>query len=170
MNTLYVVATAITVSLDSFIVGFSLSLNQRKNFVLPLTVALVTYLMCLLVGLAGYILQDYLQNYVNYIGGTIMLCLGIANLIKKSEEPKSANFLQCLSIGISVGLDGATAMLSVTLQNVSDIILVPIIFATTHYFAVFVGQHLARNIKITYTNIIASIMFFLLAAVKFLGL
>ena len=167
MNVLYVLATAVTVSIDSFFAGFSLSLNKRNNLTLPLTVALVTYVLCLAASFAGVLLRDFLQNYVKYAGALIMLVLGVANLVKKENEAlRDVSFLQCFAIGVSVGFDGATATLSLVIQNIGDVVFTPVLVATTHFFTVWAGQHLAQYTKLQKANVFAAVMFFVLASIK----
>lgn len=165
----YVIATALTVSVDALIVGYSVSLATQRNFALPLTVAVITYFMCLAASIAGTLLQGFLKNYVRYIGGVILVGLGLSALRKKSETTQNSNFAQCLLTGFGVGVDGAIANLTLV-ESVADIIFVPALFAITHFVAIYVGQSLAQNTKIEKANIFSAIMFFVLAAVKFADL
>lgn len=171
MNTLYVIFTAVCVSVDSFIAGFSLSLNKRKTLTLPLTVAVVTFVMCLLAGLLATLLQEILQQYGGFIGAGILICLGIANLFRQNSQTlENVSFLQCFAIGFGVGLDGAAATLSLVLQGMGDALTVSLVVALTHFFTVFLGQHLAtKNIPAKHTNIFAAVTFFILAAIKLFG-
>lgn len=171
MNTLYVIFTAVCVSVDSFIAGFSLSLNKRKSLALPLTVAAVTLVMCLIAGMLATLLQDALEQYGGFIGACILVCLGIANLFRQNSQTlDDVSFLQCFAIGFGVGLDGAAATLSLVLQGMGDALTVSLVVALTHFFTVFLGQHLAtKNIPAKHTNVFASITFFVLAAMKLFG-
>lgn len=167
MNLLFVIVTAFTVSVDSLIAGFSLSLNKRKSLVLPLTVALVTYLLCTAASLAGTLLRDALQSYVKFIGAGILLCLGVVNLLKREEtEFCEISVTQCFAIGFSVGLDGAVATLSLVLQGIGNAFVVPLLMALTHFVTVFAGQRLAQTARIKRANLISAVLFFVLAAIK----
>lgn len=169
MNVLYVVFTAVCVSVDSFIAGFTLSINKRKSITLPLTVAAVTFVMCLAAGVAATLLNGVLQQYGSFIGASILICLGIASLFKQNDSQTLSNvsFLHCFAIGFGVGLDGAAATLSLVLQGMGDALTVALIVALTHFFTVFAGQQLAsKNIPSKHTNLFAAIMFFALAAIK----
>lgn len=155
-----------TVSVDALIVGYSVSLARRKNFALPLTVAAVTYILCLAASLAGTLLQEFLQGYVKYIGAIILVELGLDALRRKETYTlQEGNFAQCLATGFGVGLDGAVATLTLV-QSVEDILFTPILFAVTHFAAIFIGQCLAKNTKLEKANIFSAVMFFVLAAVK----
>lgn len=166
MNLLYVIATALTVSVDALIVGYSVSLARRKNFVLPLTVAFVTYVLCLAASLAGTLLREFLQDYVRYIGAAILVWLGVDALRRKETRTlQEGNFSQCLATGFGVGLDGAVATLTLV-KGVEDILFTPVLFAVTHFVAIFIGQCLAKNTKMEKANVFSAVMFFVLAVVK----
>lgn len=169
MNILFVIFTAVCVSIDSFIAGFTLSINKRKSITLPLTVALVTFVMCLVAGIAATLLGGILAQYGSMLGATILVCLGIANLFRQnSQSLHSVSFLQCFAIGFGVGLDGAAATLSLVLQGMGNALVISLIVAVTHFFTVFLGQQLAtKNIPAKHTNVFAAVMFFALAALKF---
>lgn len=171
MNVLFVIVTAVTVSVDSLIAGFSLSLNKPKSLVLPFTVALVTYLLCTAASLAGTLLRDVLQDYVKFIGAGILLCLAVVNLLKREETGfDKISATQCFAIGFSVGLDGAVATLSLVLQGVGDAFFVPLVMAFTHFVTVFVGQRLAQRAKLRHANYFSAALFFVLAIIKLLDL
>lgn len=170
MNLIYIIATAATVSIDSFIAGFSLSLNTKKSLTLPLTVAAVTYILCEIAALLGILLKNVLQNYVGIIGGGILIALGIVNLFKKENITLSSlSFSQCFAIGVGVGFDGAAACLSLVLQGIGDRLFTPIFFAVTHFATVFLGQRLAQSARVEHANVISACMFFVLAGVKIFG-
>ena len=58
-----VAVTAIVVSLDSFMAGFSLSLNKRADCTLPSAVALISLLLCLLTSFAGMALAAHRPGF-----------------------------------------------------------------------------------------------------------
>lgn len=167
MNVFLVLATSVTVSIDSFFVGFSVSLGKRDNS-LPVTVAAVTYVMCILASLLGQKLA--LHGDGRYFGATILLLLGVFNLLKQDEPVRTASVLNNLMTAASVGVDGATAALALTIQNEGDVLFTPLLFAATHFFATFAGQTLAQNTRARHGNVWAAIFLFAIAAMKFLGL
>lgn len=170
MNLFYVILTALTVSVDSFVAGFSVSLKKRRNLKLPVTVAAVTYLLCLATSLAGTFFRRFLQENVGYIGAAILVALGISALIKKEpDEPCEAKFSQCLAIGMGVGTDGAVANLSLVIQNMGNVYFLPILFAATHFATVYSGQLLAQIARPKHANTLSALMFFALAAAKLLA-
>lgn len=171
MNLPFVLLTAITVSIDSFVAGFSLALNKSKNLALPITVAFVTYWMCLAASWAGNLLRPLLENCVKYVGAVILFALGLSNLAKREEDKIcQINFSQCVAIGVGVGMDGAAAALSLVMQGVGDTVFLPILFAATHFATVFAGQKLAQLAKPQKTNVFSAVMFFVLGTIKLFDL
>lgn len=168
MNIFFVIFTAICVSIDSFIAGFTLSINKRKNITLPLTVALVTFVMCLVAGIAATLVSGILEQYGSFLGAGILICLGVANLFKQNSQTlDSVSFLHCFAIGFGVGLDGAAATLSLVLQGMGNALLISFVVAVTHFVTVFLGQRMAtQNVPSKHANVFAAVMFFALAALK----
>ena len=171
MNLPFVLLTAVTVSIDSFVAGFSIALNKSKNLALPLTVDIVTYWMCLAASWAGNLLRPLLENYVKYVGAIIMFALGFSNLAKKEKGRLCRiNFSQCVAIGAGVGMDGAAAALSLVMQGIGDTVFLPILFAATHFATVFAGQRLAQLAKPQKNNVFSAVMFFVLGTIKLFDL
>lgn len=165
---LTLILTSIVVSLDSFVAGFSLSLNKRQNAMLPAVVALVTLVMCLVTTFLGYALKDILNSYVDIFGAIILVTLAIVNLLKTEEDSinmQSFTFRECLAVGIAVGLDASVANLSLAVAGYG--IVAPIVFAVTHYFTVFAGQKLAGRLVIPNTNVFSAVVLIALAIMKF---
>lgn len=162
-----ILSTAIIVSLDSFVAGFSLSLNKKANAALPATVALVTLLLCMATTFIGVILKDYLQNIADIFGATALLCLAVFNLFKTDEQSNALappNTGENLAVGFAVGTDAAIANLTLAIDGVG--IIAPLVFAVTHYFTVFLGQILAKKVTLEHTNIFSSVILAALAVIK----
>lgn len=171
MDFLFVTITAITVSVDSFVAGFSLSLNKKRNLQLPMTVAAVTYLLCVVACIVGQILRPFLENYVKYFGAAILFALGAMSVVRQEGICLSdISFGQCVAIGVSVGFDGAAACLSLAVQGLGNVLTLPLLFAATHFTAVFSGQSLAGTKRPQNTNYLSGGMFFVLCVVKLLDL
>ena len=175
-NLLTIAVTAVIVSLDSFVAGFSMSLNRKVGTTLPAAVALITLLLCLLTSFIGRYLSNYVEQYVNYIAAALLALLALFNLLKKDEEEtarlKSVTLGESLTIGVSVGMDAAVANLSLSLGGATALslygvsLLAPIIFAVTHYFTVFMGQLLAQKVELKYSNYFSAAILFALAISK----
>lgn len=163
-----VAITAIIVSLDSFVAGFSLSLNKKANIMLPSAVALITLLLCLVTTFIGGLLEKYLGKNVDYFGAALLLFLAVVSLLRKEEEQsanlKNVTLTESLTIGVAVGMDAAVANLSLTVSGVG--LIAPLVFAVTHFFTVLLGQVLAKKVKLEHTNILSAVILFILAITK----
>ena len=167
MIILTVAITAIIVSLDSFVAGFSLSLNKKANLMLPSAVALITLLLCLVTTLVGTFLERYLGKYVDYFGAAILVLLAVMSLVKKDEETtslQSVTLAESCAIGVAVGMDAAVANLSLAVNGVG--LLAPLVFAVTHFFTVLLGQILAKKVQLKHTNVFSAVILFVLAVTK----
>ena len=157
------------VSLDSFVAGFSVSLNKRRNSTLPAVVALVTFVMCVITTFVGYALQGILDEYVNVLSAVILTLLAVMNLLKEDENSinmQALTLYECAAVGVAVGLDASVANLSLALDGYG--VIAPIIFAVTHYFTVLIGQVLAGKIEMRYSNVFSAAVLLVLAASKFI--
>ena len=176
-NLLTVAVTAVIVSLDSFVAGFSMSLNRKATTTLPSAVALITLLLCLLTSVIGRYMSQYVEQYVNYVAAALLALLALFNLLKKEEEEsarlKSVTLGESLTIGVSVGMDAAVANLSLALDGAVSALtiggvalLAPIVFGVTHYFTVFLGQLLAQKVELKYSNFFSAGILLALAVSK----
>lgn len=161
--------TSIIVSLDSFVAGFSMSLNKRRNATLPAVVALVTLVMCVVTTFVGRALQGLLDDYVDAFSAIILAALAVMNLLKKEDDAMCMQALtlsQCFALGVAVGLDASVANLSLAVVGYG--LIAPIVFAVTHYFTVLAGQLLAGKLVIPNTNVFSAVILFALAISKFI--
>ena len=166
-NVLMVAITSVVVSLDSFMAGFSLSLNKKSNVLLPLTVAVVTLLLCLATTLIGVALANVLEKFVNYFGAALLLLLAAMSLFRREETTSkltSVTLGDSLAIGVAVGMDAAIANL--TFVGIGVELIAPIVFAATHYCTVFAGQKLATKIQLRHTNLFCAAILLVLAISK----
>ena len=167
-NLLTIAVTAVIVSLDSFVAGFSLSLNKKANLLLPSAVALITLILCLATTLIGELLQGYLGKVVDYFGAALLALLALVSLIKEDDGQQAnlstVTLRESLTIGVAVGMDAAVANLSLALLGVG--LIAPIVFAVTHFFTVLLGQVLARKVKLAHTNIFSAVILLVLAISK----
>ena len=138
--------TAFTVSIDSFICGFSLSLNSRKKLPIVLTIFFTVLIMCLITNFSAKYLKNTFLDKTTVIGGIILVALGLFNLFKKnSEKPlESDTFKNSLISGFAVGIDGAIANLSLALMGLNAL-YVPLIIALFHAITVYLGTLLATT-------------------------
>lgn len=169
MNLFLVLTTSVIVSLDSFFVGFSVSLKEKQNLSLPPIVAAVTYVLCLIASIFGQKLSSVFTNG-QYVGAAILLLLGIFNVLKKDQPHNSVSFTQNLATAVSVAADGTAAILSLAIQNECDVILTPLLFAATHCLTTILGQMTARKTHVHNVNVWTAVFLFALAAIKFLNI
>ena len=166
-NILIVAITALVVSLDSFMAGFSLSLNKKANQTLPCAVAVVTLLLCLVTTFIKKVLEQYIEQIANYFGAALLIFLAVINLVKRDEPNNKLSAVtlgESLTIGVAVGMDAAVANL--TLATDSFELIVPLVFAVTHYFTVFLGQRLATKVQLSHTNVFSAVILIVLAITK----
>lgn len=160
---------AIIVSLDSFVAGFTLSINKKNNLALPAAVAAITLVLCLITTFLGNILKHVLSEYADIFGAAILLILAVFALFRKEETRQSLDTVsvsESVAIGFAVGTDAAVANLSLAMQGYG--IIAPLIFAVTHFFTVFLGQLLAKRITLSHTNILSATVLTVLAVIKFI--
>lgn len=161
--------TSLIVSLDSFVAGFSISLNRRRNATLPSVVALVTFAMCLATTFVGRALKGVLDDYVDAFSAFILAALAVTSLLRKDNELATAQALtlsECFNLGVAVGLDASIANLSLAVDGYG--IIAPVVFAITHYFTVLAGQLLAGKLVLPNTNVFSAAVLLALAVSKFL--
>ncbi len=163
--------TAFTVSLDSFVCGFSLSLMKGKKWAIVLGITLTVFIMCLITNYLALFFSDYLTEKHTAIGGAILILIGGYNLITQSETttPTDKNGIyQTLIAGFAVGLDGAVANLSLSIMGVNAF-YVPLTIAIFHGIMIYLGATL-KNLplfnKINKVSIIAPIVLILLGVYK----
>lgn len=136
----FLLFTALSVSLDSFFCGFSLTLSARADkktggnaFHSKLLVCVMTAvtLLCALAALLGNTLRAHEQQIALKIGGGLLLTMGVTGLIKVFCEKQSEPFLQrfaeaqkrptgilpLFSAGLGVGTDGAVAVFSLCVMG-----------------------------------------------------
>ncbi len=136
----FLLLTALTVSLDSFFCGFSLTLAARADkkagekafhHKLLLCVMTAVTLLCTLAALLGNTLREREQRIALKVGGGLLLTMGFTGLIKalyeRQSEPSlrhfaqtqkhSTGFLPLFSAGLGVGTDGAVAVFSLCVMG-----------------------------------------------------
>lgn len=167
MKILTVALTAIVVSLDSFMAGFSLSLNKKSSPTLPAAVALITLLMCLATSFVAKVLSTLDSRAVNYFGAVLLLSLAVVCLFRSDSNTTSltpVTLTESLTIGVAVGMDAAIANLSLAGDGLE--VIAPIVFAVTHYLTVALGQVLAKKVILSHTNVVSAVMLLAIAVTK----
>ena len=147
--TIYLILTALTVSVDSFFCGFSLSFSSGKKLPIIFGIAITVLVMCIITNYCVAFLSNVITEKTASLGGLILIGLGIFNLCKgENETPTTGGIIrQSLVSGFAVGLDGALANLSLSLMGINEI-YVPLTIALMHAITIAIGAYLA-DIKIT---------------------
>lgn len=138
--------TAFSVSIDSFFCGFYLT-NSEKKYLPSLIIAVLVFLMCLTCQLFANIINNFLNEKALYVGGIILIAIGIFNLIKKDsgKRKKRKSITETVVIGLTVGIDGSLGTLSLYFMGITSI-FVPVLIAFFHAVLIYLGQ-LVKNSK-----------------------
>ncbi len=145
--TYFLLLTAFTVSIDSFVCGFSLSFAGKRKYLIVPIIALTVFIMCLIANYLTTALAEYINEKTAGLGGIILIGVGIFNLLKKDKnEERNGNGIlkQSLITGFAVGLDGAAANLSLALMGISAF-YVPVTIAVMHAVMITLGIILAQT-------------------------
>lgn len=147
MNFFYVLITAITVSLDSYVCGLSLSMKHKRKTKIIFGISLVVFVMCLTAGLFGKILSSLLKDKCELVGGTILIAVAVCEFIEDGQEKNDAQdnpFKTSLIVGFAIGLDGACACLSLTVTYPRPLTLA-LIFTAFHLLFILLSFITAKN-------------------------
>ena len=168
--------TALTVSIDSFVCGFSLAMGTKKKIPIVLGITLVVFLLCLCTNYLALFLAEKMSEKTVALGGLILMAIGFFNLFnrKKEKEKKSGHGLlkQSLILGFGVGLDGAFANLSLSLMGLNAF-YVPVIITAMHAVMISSGILLSQTKivkKLAKIEFIPPLILILLGGYKTLGL
>ena len=145
--TYYLLLTSFTVSIDSFVCGFSLAFEKGKKLPLVLGITLTVFIMCIIANYLASFLSGYLSEKTASLGGLILIGVGIYNLLKKDSPEKQRNggiLKQSILSGFAVGLDGAFANLSLSLMGLNEF-YVPLTIAVMHAIAISLGVLLSKT-------------------------
>ena len=172
----FLLITAFTVSIDSFICGFGLSLGGGKKLPILLGVGLTVLAMCFITNYTAYFLADKFTDKTASFGGLILIALGIFNLIKKPSNKdatvKRSVWKQAIVSGFAVGLDGALGNLSLSLMGINDF-YVPIVIALMHVLLIYLGIVLSNTkliSKVKKFEFVAPVILILLGCYKLISL
>lgn len=172
--TYFLIITALTVSIDSFVCGFSLSMSCGKKFPIVLGIALTVLFMCAVTNYATAFFAEKITEKTASLGGIILIGVGLYNLLKKhDDERKNYGILkQSLITGFAVGLDGALANLSLSLMGINQF-YVPLTIAFFHALLISLGIILSETPlvkKFAKIEFVPPLILILLGGYKLLGL
>ena len=141
----FLLLTALSVSIDSLVCGFSLSLIKPKKLPIVVGITLIVLLMCTITNYLAVIFSNILSQKTASIGGLILVGIGLYNLINKEKDSKHSSnklYKQIIVSGFAVGLDGAVANLSLSIMGINAF-YVPLTIAVFHGAMIFIGVTLA---------------------------
>ena len=174
--TYYLILTALTVSIDSFVCGLSLSLSLKRKLPLVIGIVFTVLIMCALTNYLTLIFTDTITETTASLGGLILIGVGVYNLLKKKDETTSLHYSNSIKLslitGFAVGLDGALANLSLSLMGINAF-YVPITIAVMHGVMITLGILLSQMKfvkKIAKIEFVPPIILILLGVYKLLGL
>ena len=171
----FVLLTALTVSVDSFFCGFSLSFTTNKKLPTILIISLTVFIMCIITNYLTTFFVDKITEKTACLGGLILIVVGLYNLIKKKDDKSlstKATIKQSIATGFAVGTDGATANLSLSLMGLNAF-YVPLTIALFHALMIWLGIVLAwyfNSKKFAKIEFIPPLILIVLGAYKLLGL
>ncbi len=169
----FLLLTAFTVSIDSLVCGFSLSLLKPKKLPIVLGITLTVLVMCVIANYLAVLLSDFLTEKTAGFGGLILIGVGAYNLYKKDGVKLNDDNLykQTLISGFAVGLDGAVANLSLSVMGINAF-YVPLTIALFHGVMIFIGvslPDLPLISKLEKYTFVAPLILIALGLYKFLG-
>ena len=136
--------TSLTVSIDSLICGFSLTLGKGKKLPYVLGISFTVLCMCLITNYGALLFKDVLSEKSAIIGGVILILVGIYNLLFGKKQVCNKNALiESFITGFAVGVDGALANLSLSLMGINAFYVPPFI-ALMHAIMIYVGCSLSQ--------------------------
>ena len=170
----FMIMTAFTVSIDSFVCGLSLSLSSKKKLPIILGIVITVLIMCCAVNYATGFFTNKLNEKTASLGGVVLIAVGLFNLFK-GKKKTSINEQSILGIsiisGFAVGLDGALANLSLSLMGLNDF-YVPLTIAIIHGFMIGLGLLLSDIIntkQLAKIEFLPPLILILLGCYKLLG-
>ena len=123
LNIYYLIMTAVSVSVDSFVGGAALGCGKSPR---PARTALVAVCavacLCAFASLLANMLEGFMARYAGYVGGCVLIAVGLSGLLKRetnvfARKRRVNDFFEALITGFGVGVDGACACFSLTLSG-----------------------------------------------------
>lgn len=147
MNFFYIPVTAITVSLDSYVCGLSLSMKHKRKTKIISGISVVVFILCFFAGLLGEFLSSFLKNKSELVGGTILVFVALYEYFTQENDKneESENLLKTsLIVGFAIGLDGACTCLSLAVTYPYPLTLA-LIFTAFHVIFITLSFITAKN-------------------------
>ena len=169
MQLLFLLTTALTVSIDSFLCGLSIETQYKGGYKMLLGITFAVFLVCLLGGFCGATLGEFFKNYSNLVGGIILYLVAVINSMPKREKPNKITpinlnvFKKSIMVGFGVGVDGALACFSLASTGydaLTVVSLITVMHLITLLFAIILVDKLKNKLS-NYENLSPLILAFL---------
>ncbi len=143
MNILFLTATALTLSIDSFICGFSLAGNGDKKAKILLLTTCIVFCVGAAAYLLGDIVSDIMHGRLSDAGGFALIAIGGYNLVKTYSHSdktysENENAAEYALTGFALGADNAFAILSLSAAQYPAL-AVPLVFTAAHAVLMWAG-------------------------------
>ena len=162
-----VILSSICVSIDGFFTGCAIGIKNTKiSLKKLLIISIIPVLMAYPVMFFGYKLSSIITNdIIRIIGFILFLIMAINSYfeIKKEKQTKSINLINCLYLGLSLGLDSSVCAFTLAIEKHNPFIT-PIYFGISHFILIWLGNILFnKKINNKYIQYLSPITFLILA-------
>ncbi len=130
MKFFILIFTALSVSVDSFFCGLSLSVKTREKFKSVLIIATTVLFLCFLGANVGFLGSVLFKKYSSFLGGVILCLLAFKGcFIQKNNDvllfkkDENATFIESFLVGFSIGIDGMIGAISLTVIGFNYILV-----------------------------------------------
>ncbi len=178
MEYFFLLITSLSVSIDSFFSGLSLSLKRYNKIKVIFIVAITVFLMCFTCAKLGSTASSVIKTYSSLVGGLILIIISFSDTLKNKQPiktllNKTSNgnlFYEAFLIGFSIGLDGALGCMMLTILGFNYLLVTALI--TFMHVILLLSSFIVSNIfafeKNYIIDIIPSCILFILGIIKLL--
>ena len=150
MNIFLVLIVAISLSMDAFSLSLlygTLGMNKNEKFFLALITGVFHFFMPLFGYLLGSFLFKYFEVDSNFFVGVILSFIGGQMFFSsfKNEDVHKLDLGGYFLFALAVSVDSFSV--GITLSNISNIVLGPLIFALSSFIFTFFGLYLGDKIE-----------------------
>lgn len=165
-----VILSIICVSIDGFFTGSAIGLKDTKiSLKKLLIISLMPILMAYPVMFFGYKISNIITNdIIRIIGFTLFFIMAINSYfeIENNKNIKDINIINCLALGLSLGLDSSTCAFTLALEKYNPFIT-PIYFGISHFILIWLGNiSFNKRINNKYIKYLSPITFLILAIIR----
>ena len=178
MEYVFLLITSLSVSLDSFFSGLSLSLKGYNKLKVISIVAITVFLMCFICAKFASTASGVIKTYAPLVGGLILIAISYYDTLKNKKHVKEllykSNgvnlFYESFFVGFSIGLDGALGCIMLTILGFNYLLVTALI--TFMHVILLLSSFTISNaftFKKNYiVDIIPSYILFILGIIKLL--